>query len=209
LLDVGCGSGKRLLEFRRLGWQVSGVEVSQKPAEIGRSLGLDIFLGELTEAPWPDGSFDTITLYHVLEHVHQPAVYLARIARLLTPGGIVLIAVPNFQSWERKIFQKNWAWLDVPFHLHHFEPARLLKLVAAAGLKTLDLRLTSAGPSFEHSLEKTRFQSTYAALRRLRVAPPLLAAFKTTADICHSGSGMALIAERPVIECSAFRPFLP
>jgi SAM-dependent methyltransferase len=146
--------------------------------------------------PWSEGSFEAITLYHVLEHVHQPAAYLARIARFLSPGGVVLIAVPNFQGWERKIFQDQWVWLDLPMHLQQFEPARLLKLVESAGLKPLHLRFTSAGPSFEHSLEKTRLRPIYLRLKRLGIAKPVVIGFKTVADICQAGSAITLTAQR-------------
>jgi len=195
-LDIGCGSGGRLLEFRRLGWNVSGLEISSQAAEAGRSLGLDIVVCDLAEAPWPDRSFDAITLYHVLEHVHQPSEYVERIARLLKPGGVVLIAVPNFQSWERRLFGKRWTWLDVPIHLHHFEPARLQRLVESAGLTVRQSWCSSSGKSFEQSLRNSLETPSHRFVKRAMRAKAAVAGFKFIADRCSAGSGITLVAER-------------
>jgi SAM-dependent methyltransferase len=166
-------------------------------ARIGRSLGLDVFAGDLQDAPWPAASFDAVTLYHVLEHVHTPAAYLERVAQLLTPGGILLIAVPNFRSWERRFFKQRWAWLDVPIHLHHFEPERLQRLIESVGLRTSDVRMTTAGHSAENSLRQTTFKRAYLVADRLKMARPAVAAFQLLADACRAGSGIILIAHRP------------
>ena len=153
-------------------------------------------MGDLSRAPWPETSFDAITLYHVLEHVHAPSTYLGRIARLLAPDGVVLIAVPNFRSWERRLFRERWTWLDVPIHLHHFEPERLRTLVEAVGLRVSDVRLTTAGHSAEDSVKQTWLGPVYRLLNQVKLAKPGVSVFQILADACHAGSGITVIARR-------------
>src|SRR5262245_22180597 len=96
LLDVGCATGIFLDGMRRLGWQVQGVEPTESAAQYARSrLGLEVFGGRLEEAGFADASFDAITLWDVLEHVHEPRVVLNELARLLRPGGLLVLSLPN------------------------------------------------------------------------------------------------------------------
>ena len=96
LLDVGCGEGTFLELARNRGWDVQGTELSRFAADYAsRVLGRKIFCGELAEARFRDGEFDAVTLWHVLEHVTDPARYLAEARRILMPKGILIVAVPN------------------------------------------------------------------------------------------------------------------
>lgn len=126
LLDIGCGGGQFLVFLRENGWQVAGIEVNEEMATYGReSLNLNIKTGDLQEAGFSENTFDVITLFHVLEHIQDPIVTLRECYRILKPGGLLVIAVPNFNSWQSRWTRKHWFHLDVPHHLHHFSAKTL------------------------------------------------------------------------------------
>jgi 2-polyprenyl-3-methyl-5-hydroxy-6-metoxy-1,4-benzoquinol methylase len=136
VLDVGCGPGRFLDHMRRRGWETRGTERSADAARQARDvLGLDVRAQELEEVVAEGISYDAVVLWHVAEHVHDPATTLRHIARLLRPGGVLLVAVPNFGSPEAKIGKAGWFHLDVPRHLFHFTPVTLMNLLSDAGLE--------------------------------------------------------------------------
>jgi 2-polyprenyl-3-methyl-5-hydroxy-6-metoxy-1,4-benzoquinol methylase len=128
LLDVGCQKGEFLEVMRRRGWQVAGTEFSTAPPNL---FSLPIFYGTLDAAPYPSHSFDLITLWAVLEHVHAPLSVLRRIRALLKPSGRALVLVPNFNSIPGRFLRHD----DVPRHLLMFTKATLRRAAKAAGLK--------------------------------------------------------------------------
>lgn len=147
LLDVGCGAGQKLLEFKSLGWDVHGVELSERAAAEGRKMGLDIATADLSEVPWPAASFSAITFYHSLEHLPSPQLALRGAFRLMRRGGELLVVVPNFGCIERKLFGRNWHWLDVPVHFYHFTRATLTRIISEAGFSIETVGFSSAGCS--------------------------------------------------------------
>jgi SAM-dependent methyltransferase len=132
VLDVGCGDGALLEEFRRRGAAVlAGVDFSP---EVAPGAGtFDFFRGTLEEAPWPDGSFDLIVMHHVLEHVEEPLATLRRAHALLAAGGALVGQVPNVESTEHALFGRYWNGFHTPRHLQCFGPGPLLSLLRRAG----------------------------------------------------------------------------
>lgn len=123
LLDVGCGTGLYLHAFQRLGWEAYGVEISAAVAEeTRRRLGLKVISGVLEDAKFPDGTFDVVTLIHVLEHLLDPVATLHEVCRILKSGGMALMAVPNFRSVAALIFRSRWFPLEVPRHFCQLTP---------------------------------------------------------------------------------------
>jgi 2-polyprenyl-3-methyl-5-hydroxy-6-metoxy-1,4-benzoquinol methylase len=121
VLDVGCGRGVLLQEFRRRGWKVQGTELSEEAASYARqTLKIPVQIGSLETLHFPTNHFDAVILWHVLEHVHNPQALLAEINRILKPDGVLLISVPNFGSFEARISKDKWFHLDVPRHITHF-----------------------------------------------------------------------------------------
>lgn len=148
MLDVGCGAGHYLLKMRSLGWTVFGSELSQAAAEIGRSIGIDIRGGELTEAQFEAEKFDFVRLNHSFEHIYNPHEILAEIKRILKPGGKLFIGVPNASGLWAKIFGKYWWYFGAPVHTYNYSPRNLKILLEETGF----------------SVERIRYYSDYSGL---------------------------------------------
>lgn len=136
VLDIGCGPGVLLNQMRARGWIVRGTERSPSAAQQARDVfHLDVRAQEVDDLIAEGSTFDAVVLWHVAEHLHRPSTTIGGIARLLKPGGILLIAVPNFGSPEARIGRDKWFHLDVPRHLVHFTPATLGAMLAEAGFE--------------------------------------------------------------------------
>jgi SAM-dependent methyltransferase len=122
ILDIGSGTGHFLNSMKKAGWQTEGVEINTKAREFARSSFNLNLLSPPEIYSLPDKSFDCITLWHTLEHFHEPADYFHEIKRLLQPEGAVIVALPNNNSYDSKHYGSEWAAYDVPRHLWHFNP---------------------------------------------------------------------------------------
>jgi len=128
ILDYGCGTGHFLAACKANGWQVQGLEPSPRArAEATERVGKPIAADDL--ASFEPGSFDAITLWHVLEHVHDLNDTLRQLISLLKPEGTLIIAVPNVDSPDAQHYRQDWAAYDVPRHLYHFSPKTLTQLL--------------------------------------------------------------------------------
>lgn len=142
LLDFGCGGGAFLLQMRDLGWQVTGVDSCRAAVERLRGTpGVRVFAGTLPHPELVPESFDVITMWHSLEHVHRPRQVLDAAFDLLAPGGRLVVAVPNITSRPFRRFGASWYGLDLPRHLTHFSPATLYKMLDACGFDVDSLRM--------------------------------------------------------------------
>jgi SAM-dependent methyltransferase len=123
ILDIGSGTGNFACTMKKAGWLVKGIEINKKARDLSISLfGLEIISPEQIST-FKANYFDCITLWHVLEHFHDPFKYTSDIIRLLKPGGWCIIALPNCSSFDAKYYGQYWAAYDVPRHLWHFTPA--------------------------------------------------------------------------------------
>lgn len=122
LLDIGAGTGSFLLKMHQLNWHVTGIEPDEDARAIAnKKTGLAVFpVSELFLLK--SQSFDVITLWHVLEHVHDLHETIKIIKQLLKPGGVLIVAVPNYTSTDARKYDSFWAAYDVPRHLYHFSP---------------------------------------------------------------------------------------
>jgi 2-polyprenyl-3-methyl-5-hydroxy-6-metoxy-1,4-benzoquinol methylase len=132
VLDIGCGRGVFLRQLHRLGAECYGSEISTfaLPED---SDGICFLKGRVEDLDLPDDHFDVVSLWHVLEHTTDPAATLAEVSRIVRPGGLAIIAVPNFGSLQRRLFGKHWFHLDLPRHTHHFSHAVLQDMLRASG----------------------------------------------------------------------------
>lgn len=143
LLEIGCGPGFMLHAFQKRGWRVLGIERSQQVAQIGRqSYGVEITTTEIYDLD-ANLRFDLIVVFHVLEHIADPVTLLRECAQRLTGNGRLIIAVPNFASWQARFAGPRWLHLDVPRHLNHFTPATLNRALGKAGLHLREIRFAS------------------------------------------------------------------
>jgi 2-polyprenyl-3-methyl-5-hydroxy-6-metoxy-1,4-benzoquinol methylase len=133
-LDIGCGLGEMVAGMARLGMEAEGVELSQVAVDRVQSLGLKIHLGTLHDAQFPDSRFDSISLYHMLEHTTNPVAVLVECRRIVSPSGEIVVGVPNFGSLVRSLVGSTWSAYDLPRHLHHFCLSSLKSVAARAGL---------------------------------------------------------------------------
>jgi SAM-dependent methyltransferase len=135
ILDIGCGTGSFLGAMKAKGWNVLGVEPNSK----ARKSAIDDFgikvVEKLEQNTMLSHSFSVITMWHVLEHVHSLKDKLREIQTLLEENGIVVIAVPNYTSWDAKHYNEKWAAYDVPRHLYHFSPISIKSFFSEYGLQ--------------------------------------------------------------------------
>lgn len=158
LLDVGSGTGYFAMAMKNAGWQVTALE----PDEGARKVAQQQHALELLPAEelfhLPGNSFDAITLWHVLEHVHDVKKYITAFKKLLKETGRLFIAVPNYTSHDAKVYKEHWAAYDVPRHLYHFTPQTMQRL-----MKEMDLKITAIRPmwfdSFYVSLLSSRYKN--------------------------------------------------
>lgn len=128
LLDIGAGTGDFLKTAKHSGWEIHGVEPNEKAGKLAQQKG--VFLNKKTEV-LPDSKFDVITMWHVLEHVPDLEKQLTELSRLLKKDGVLLIAVPNFKSYDATYYKEFWAAYDVPRHLWHFSKTSISKIFDA------------------------------------------------------------------------------
>lgn len=139
LLDYGCGTGYFLNAMHTAGWQVRGMEPDEGARRIAHDkFGLEVRSPDLKSVE--TASLDAVTLWHVLEHVHDLKTVTEEIERVLKPGGLLIVAVPNSASWDAKHYKQYWAAWDVPRHLWHFSRENMEKLLLHSGFKLTGLR---------------------------------------------------------------------
>lgn len=137
VLDYGCGRGDFLNAMKGKGWTIDGIEPDVKAAErAGNLCGIKILSADGLFS-FPDSSFDVITLWHVLEHVHRLNETLERLKLLLKPDGVLIIAVPNHECFDAGHYKEHWAAYDVPRHLYHFNIRSMLRLLEKHDLKCI------------------------------------------------------------------------
>lgn len=137
VLDIGAGTGDFLVAAKNEGWNITGIEPSTKAKEIAISKGVS-FSDSLENLE--DHTFDVITMWHVLEHVPDLDFQMQQLKRLLKPNGTIIIAVPNFKSYDANHYKSFWAAYDVPRHLWHFSKTAIEKLFANQNMKLIKVK---------------------------------------------------------------------
>lgn len=143
-LDIGCGSGVNLRIVKEYGWEPYGIELDEKAVEFAKNDGLNVECSSLEQAKF-SVKFDSIRIWHVFEHLNNPDKAMEKIAGLLADDGEILMAVPNSNSWTRKIFKKYWYGLDVPRHVVNYSPKTLNYILEKNNLKIKELKYASCG----------------------------------------------------------------
>jgi len=167
ILDIGCARAHMLSMARDKGWDAYGLEYNAESARHAREgRGLDVRTGNVWDAGFPEGFFDVITIWHVIEHLKDPFRTIQECAKLLRPGGILVVSIPNFDSWQSRLSGRWWFHLDVPFHLYHFSARNFGALLEREGFRI-------AGPA-HFSLEFGPYGVLQSLLNRLTLSHNLL-----------------------------------
>ncbi|HEX8098814.1 MAG TPA: class I SAM-dependent methyltransferase [Actinomycetota bacterium] len=145
LLEVGFGAGHALRALQELGWRVEGIEVDPVAVERAAARGLNVRLGRLEEASYPEATFDAIVTSHVVEHLTDPLSFLTEARRILKPGGALVSVTPNPSSLAHRVFGQSWLHLDPPRHLYLFPVSVLRALVPQAGFTEVHARTITGG----------------------------------------------------------------
>ena len=129
LLDIGCGTGDFLQIAQQSNWSVSGIEPNEQARRIANKKTNNSIFEIEQLLKFESNSFDVITLWHVLEHLPNLEDHIRVFKKLLKPNGTLIIAVPNYKSYDAKYYKQFWAAYDVPRHLWHFNKSSISKIV--------------------------------------------------------------------------------
>jgi 2-polyprenyl-3-methyl-5-hydroxy-6-metoxy-1,4-benzoquinol methylase len=144
-LDIGCGRGHFLRALRERGWSCTGTELTETAARHAReTLSLDVRIGPFDGALFPDAAFDAIYLWHVLEHIPTTSTTLAEVRRMLRPQGVLVVALPNLESWQARLCRYHWFHLDLPRHYVHCSASWLTKTLTDLGFRIVEVNHFSA-----------------------------------------------------------------
>lgn len=158
ILDVGCGTGDFLQTAKNNSWNVYGIEPNEKARAIANSKTKNQVFDTNTLQEFESGTFDVITLWHVLEHLPNLEIEIQNLNRLLKPEGRLVIAVPNFKSYDAKHYNAFWAAYDVPRHLWHFSQTSISKLFSKHNLE-IEKTLPMTFDAFYVSLLSEQYKS--------------------------------------------------
>lgn len=157
-LDIGCGNGTFLSFLKAHGWQVNGIEISEAAAKVAKEhFDIDVYIGNVRDAPFDDKSFDFINMSHVLEHVYDPTEVLRKVRKLLRDDGTVYLEIPNYDSTSRRFFGEYWFPWETPRHLFMYSPSTIRRQIKAAGfeLVRIETKLEDQyGLPFRYQLEE-------------------------------------------------------
>ncbi len=155
LLDIGAGTGDFLVAAKAAGWEITGIEPNENAKKLAISKGVTF---ENNIESIDNQLFDVITMWHVLEHVPDVTHQITELKRLLKPNGTIIIAVPNYKSFDAQYYGKFWAAYDVPRHLWHFSKTSIQKLVSRENMKLIKI-LPMVFDSFYVSLLSEKYKS--------------------------------------------------
>ncbi|MCB2154117.1 class I SAM-dependent methyltransferase [bacterium] len=175
LFEIGCGTGRVLEMARETGWQVAGIELSAALADQARALnpGASIPVGDVLEVedlPW--GECAAVVGLDVIEHVLDPVAMLQRVARLLQPGGAVLLHTPNARSIRARLHREHWNMRIPEYHFHLATPAGIEAALEKAGLR-LEALSTTSGTGKTDGFRRLAEAGKGALLRPLRLGNAL------------------------------------
>lgn len=140
ILDIGCGTGFFLSSCKEQNWTITGTEPDHDARLAARKNTGSPIYESIFDPEFHDRQFSSITMWHVLEHVHQLQETMTWIHHHLKPKGTLFIAVPNPQSYDAKLFGPYWAAYDVPRHLYHFTKETMEKLLQQFNFSIVDLK---------------------------------------------------------------------
>jgi 2-polyprenyl-3-methyl-5-hydroxy-6-metoxy-1,4-benzoquinol methylase len=138
ILDIGCGQGYFLLACQRLGYVVEGMDISDESASYVRNeLKIPVATGSIKDTKFQSNSYDVITMWHFLEHVPNPKIYIDKARQWLKNDGFLVVDVPNYEGFDAQADLRNWPNWDLPYHLYHFTARNLTVILEQHGFKII------------------------------------------------------------------------
>lgn len=165
LLEIGAAAGFFLDEMREAGFEVHGVEPAQATAEFAReTLKLDVRTGFIEDVELPDGLFDVIAAWHVVEHIFKPQLAMQRLRSVINPDGLLFLEVPNIASVSAKHFKQSWFHLDPKHHVGFYDTKTISLLLESTGFQAVaidtkspfDYMLPAQGMAFSNGVAIAR-----------------------------------------------------
>ena len=186
VVDVGCGGGLFLKMLREHGLPVLGLESSHSAASVAwKRNRVAVIQGDLAKTPVERGAFAAVTMFHVLEHLHDPVSYLRSARDLLLPNGRLIVQVPNASCWQFLMFGEYWNGVDVPRHLVNYRQRDIENLLEYCGFEVLRRKHFSLrdNPAGFASSVAPGLDPMARRVRKLRESP----AVKLIKDLLYSG----------------------
>lgn len=166
ILEIGSSTGLMLSLFASNGWDVTGVEISPESANFAIKKGIKTIKQPFEKIDFKNEKFDVVIINHTLEHLENPIDVIARIHKILNVGGLVLIDVPNFDSFWARVLKMSWPMLLPKEHLWHFTKQSLSLILQGQGFKVELTTMPSglfdlASPASELFLALTKFKKRF------------------------------------------------
>jgi len=158
ILDVGCGTGNFIQACKLDGWKISGTEPDAGANKVASERVGEPVFSSIDDAQLAGKTYDIITLWHVLEHIHLLNETVSWLEKHLNPKGKIIIAVPNPQSHDAQKYRRFWAAYDVPRHLYHFTKRSMSKLMGYHNLEVAKV-LPMWFDSFYVGMLSTKYKS--------------------------------------------------
>jgi len=134
ILDIGCGTGDFLNYMQNKKWEIDGIEKNEGARKIAIKKNNIKINSDLLSLKEKD-KYDVVTMWHVLEHIYYPQSYIKKIYKILKKDGVIIIAVPNCNSYDAKKYKENWVAYDLPIHVSHFRKKDIYNIANKNNLK--------------------------------------------------------------------------
>ena len=186
LIDYGCGTGDFLKYCIDKGIAAKGLEIDESARKIATDKGCKDVYAPSHLSALKDRSTDMITLWHVLEHVHELHDTIKHFNRILNDHGTLVIAVPNHEAYDAKVYKKYWAAYDVPRHLYHFNLESMTRLMSDEGFNLIDTKTMRLDPFYIALLSNKYKSGGMNPLKAVYIG--VMSNLKTLFNIKHSSS---------------------
>jgi 2-polyprenyl-3-methyl-5-hydroxy-6-metoxy-1,4-benzoquinol methylase len=197
LLDFGCGGSSFGRQMKEYTWTVEGLDRSALVAtKVERELGIRVHVGTLPHPDVPPSTFDAITMWSSLEHVHDPRQVVGAARDALRPDGILVVYVPNLAGWSFHAFREAWLGLDLPRHLTHFTPETLRDLLDREGFRVRQLHQIGRDGWLRKSARRARRLGVGSQWSRACAWKPIALARSRWTELTQRADSILALAER-------------